>query len=406
MGNFNIKIDFEKSHGSYVYDINTNKLYLDLLSHFASQPLSYNHPVFSSPEFKEDWQSIAGHRITQCEYDSDEKQEFITEFKAFADPENKYPFLHFACTGALAVEAAIKTAWYAGKKVDEEYMDGLGRLILVLRNDFHGINSFGNFLTTRNKSLSGRLDGIPAIKGIVQLDLTSILKELKRVSAFPEYVPYAVLIEPIQCTFGDKYLERDIYILQEIAQLCKKYNIPLIFDEIQTGFGSTGKVWYYNYMKFMDIEPDIIIFGKKAQVSGIMVKEKFAAIKNDFWKLAVTFDGDLAHMVCSTHIMRTIQQDKLLENITKMGELLITGLKKFSELRNIRGIGGIIAFDLASKNERDALYKKAKENGLIINPTSEKTIRIRPNMCITESEVNHALELIHLSLYGNTQSKL
>lgn len=390
MGNFNLKIDYEKSLYSYVYDRNTSRLYLDFLNHFSSLPLGYNHPALKSYEYIKEVMRVAHTKTAMCEYDSYERDEFLNEFKAFADAENKYPFIHFSCTGALAVEAAIKTAW--------AHSDYKAHNILRLNNSFHGINSFGNFFTDR-RMVGNRLEGIPNLligdqhTQQVALPYHAILSILKSDYSRSQYA--AVLIEPIQCTYGDEYIGDDYGALVEIREYCTKYNIPLIFDEIQTGFGATGKVWYHQHI---GIEPDIIIFGKKAQVSGIMVKEQFSKIQNDFWKLAVTFDGDLMDMIRCKYIIREIKESNLLQNISDKGELLINSLKNISALKNVRGIGGIIAFDFDTREERDSFYRKAFNNGLICNPTSEKTIRMRPNLCLDNNDIETAIEIIEKSV--------
>ena len=76
-----------------------------------------------------------------------------------------------------------------------------------------------------------------------------------------------MIVEPVQCSAGDIHFDKQFF--KEIRQACDEYDVPLVFDEIQVGFGGTGKLWYYEHL---DIEPDVVIFGKKTQLSGIMVK--------------------------------------------------------------------------------------------------------------------------------------
>ena len=138
---FNIKIDFDKSQGSYVFDKNTNKYYLDFMGMYSSLPIGYNHPIFDSKEFKEEIHRVSKLKMVNCEMLSDEFDEFYKTFKKFTSM-GKYENYHFTCTGALANEAAIKTAmWYKGPRPDG--------YILSIKNSFHGINSVGNIITSR-----------------------------------------------------------------------------------------------------------------------------------------------------------------------------------------------------------------------------------------------------------------
>ena len=104
----NIKADLFKSHGSYLFDINTGREYLDFFSMYSSMPLGYNHEIFEDG-FYDELKKIAHIKIANCEFDSIEKDEFIDAFYNFAGC-NYYSNFHFTCTGALAVECACKLA--------------------------------------------------------------------------------------------------------------------------------------------------------------------------------------------------------------------------------------------------------------------------------------------------------
>ena len=113
MSVFNIKIDFEKSKGSYVFDKNTNKHYLDFMGKYSSLPLGYNHSIFNEL-FDEEIKRVSKLKIVNCEVQSDEYEDFLSSFKDFTSLPG-YSNYAFTCTGALANEAAIKTAmWYKG----------------------------------------------------------------------------------------------------------------------------------------------------------------------------------------------------------------------------------------------------------------------------------------------------
>ncbi len=379
MGNFGIKIDYEKSHGSYVYDKNSNRFILDFLSHFSSLPLGYKHPILQSKGYLEEVNRVCHIKTSLCEYGSDEFDSFLKSFREFAVPKG-FDYTHFACTGGLSVEAAIKSSW--------AHHDYKRKKVVSFHNSFHGVNSFGNFLTT-----SSRLDGIPTVDWVEKFDWTDAWQSY--IEIHHEEIA-AVIVEPIQCTYGDYYVP--FTTLKRIRELCTKFNIVLIYDEIQTGL-STGQIFYFqHYEKGDNIEPDIIVFGKKFQISGIIVREGFDKIKEDFWRLKVTYDGDALDAIRSKYIIKAIEQQNLLRHSTVMGFIIRNELEEITQLKNVRGMGGLVAFDFDTKELRDAFYKKTFENGLMANPTGEKTIRLRPSLAVTSDEVYSAIEIIKKSL--------
>jgi len=383
---FNIKINFDKSKGSYVYDKTTDKYYLDFMGMYSSLPLGYNHPIFDK-SFEEEIKRVSKLKIVNCEMLTDEYKSFYEHFKKFTSREG-YSNYAFTCTGALANEAAVKAAMWHKGPTDKGY-------IISIKNSFHGINSVGNLITTRFPGVDLRQGKIPGIGVWPQVD--SIQHAIKYINSFWRNTSniHGVIIEPIQSTYGDNYLLKED--LLKLRTLCTEKNIPLIFDEVQTGFGVTGKVWYCDHL---GIEPDIITFGKKSQVSGIMVKDTHNTVFDVPKRLSVTFDGDLVDMVRCKYIIKSIQKDNLLGNVKKMGDILFRGLKGIQQLKNVRHVGLLLAFDFDTKIQRDNFIKKIYKNGMICNPTGDLTVRLRPNLNISQQEIYKALEIINLSL-GN-----
>lgn len=326
---------------------------------------------------------MASLKIVNCEINSDEYESFFEEFKKFTSL-GKYSNYFFTCTGSLANEAAIKTAmWYKGTNKDG--------YILSIKNSFHGINSFGNLITTRFNQIRDRQGNV---FGENMWKQAEDIKDAIRILKQNDKNLQGVIVEPIQATYGDHYFKKKDLI--DLREFCYFYDVPLIFDEVQTGFGASGgSTWFFQKL---DIEPDIVVFGKKSQVSGIMVKEKFSKIFEIPKRLSVTFDGDLIDMVRCKYIIRAIEQGKLLrQSIIKGGDIK-AGLEKFSELKNVRGVGLLIAFDFENQQQRDAFCKEAYFNGLLCNPTRLKTVRIRPNLAVTQEEIKVFLKIVKKSL--------
>jgi L-lysine 6-transaminase len=377
---FNIKIDFDKSQDSYIFDKNTNKKYLDFMGMYSSLPLGYNHKIFSTNSFKKEINRISKLKLVNCEILSDEFNEFYNSFKLFTKGDN----YHFTCTGALANEAAIKAAmWYKGPN-PKGY-------VLSIENSFHGINSVGNLITTRFNGVDLRLGKIPGKDFWPKVK--NINEAIKYISTNKDKLLQGIIIEPIQATYGDNYFNKES--LKKLRETCTQYDIPLIFDEVQTGFCSTGKVWYSEHL---GIEPDIITFGKKSQVSGIMVKSSHSKVFEIPKRLSVTFDGDLIDMVRCKYIIKAINKDNLLKNASQIGKILFDNLKKIKNIKNVRSIGLLLAFDFDNTFKRDRFVKKLYNKGMICNPTGDRSIRLRPNLSVKKQEVEKALNIIRSSV--------
>ena len=207
--------------------------------------------------------------------------------------------------------------------------------------------------------------------------------------------PTCLLVEPIQCSAGDLYF--DIEFFQGLRKVCDEYDVPLIFDEIQVGFGGTGKLWYFQHL---DIIPDIVVFGKKTQLSGIMAIEKLGDIfkPEKSVRLEVTWDGDVSDMVRCKYIMKAYQENNILKNVADRSVELIDALTVMPQIENLRNCGLMVGFDLSNTKKRDILLSKLYKSGLVCNKTGNRSIRLRPNLNITEHEIQHAIEIFYNAL--------
>jgi len=141
------------------------------------------------------------------------------------------------------------------------------------------------------------------------------------------------------------------------------------------------------YSKMIGLNPDIVIFGKKSQICGIIVNDKYSeAIHSQYRKLEVTFDGELIDAIRSEYILNAIEKNSLLENVKDKSKILRNELSGLFE--NYRSVGHLIAFDFQNKQERDDFALNAYLNRLLVNPTGEKSIRIRPNLAFSDNELD------------------
>ena len=383
-----INIDLDKSHDSYIYDKTSGREYLDFFGMYASLPLGYNHRVFKTKQFTEEILRASSIKITNCEIISDEAVEFDKVFQDYCSSNSKYKMFHYCCTGALALEAAVKCAIkYKGHNKSPK--------ILSFDGSFPGINSWGCFITSREGSSSGRLQPYPEAFSVkiqspnLEDQIESAINKIEKIADDLT----AIVVEPIQCTIGDRYYDKKFFI--SLREVCDKFDIPLIFDEVQVGFGSTGKVWYHDHL---DVDPDIVMFGKKTQLSGIMVTEKMAKIFQNPIELEVTWDATLIDMIRCKHIISAYKKHEILNNVEDRNMQIIKGLQQLKGISNIRSSGLIIAFDILGEKNFKKFMKKTKNYGMIFNSSGSKTVRLRPNLNLSEQESNRALNITELSL--------
>lgn len=377
---YKIRADFAQSRGSYVYDKNTQRSYLDMHGMFSSLAIGYTHEDFGTNKYLDDILRISHLRNVNCEYLTDEQQEFELWFKEMCG--QGYEHFHYACTGALALEWAIKTAF--------SYKQLSAPQIAVHSHGFHGIAGIGNIVTDHIGATKQRFDNNDFYDNFMAHRFTNA-KELEHLLSNNKNIS-AILIEPVKCTQGDIYSTEDFFV--QARRLATAYDVPLIFDEIQTGFFTTGKTWYHQHV---EVDPDIVVFGKKAQVSGIMAKAKFGHIFTTPEKMCITYDGDLIDMVRATYILRIIHKSNLVKNAKDQGNYFLKRLNGLG-LQNVRGCGLLLAFDFDKENKRNNFRQRLFDNGMICNISNETTIRLRPHLAVTEDDVNEAINLIQRSL--------
>lgn len=396
---FKIRIDFDKSRDSFIFDKNTGQYFLDFFGLYASVPLGYSHPIFRSEEFRLEFNRVAAIKVPNCEVISDEAQEFLKEFSSYPSMRG-YSHFYFCCTGALAIEAAIKIAM--------DRKQGPQPVVLSFRESFHGINGYGGFVTDRFFPVSIRLDGFPhmgwpklhtpkIIYGSNGVDEAATRRGMERFEAdfaaalkeFGATNIAALLVEPIQATYGDNFYPPGFFV--RVRQLCDAHQIALIFDEIQTGFGPSGTLWYFEQTP---VRPDIVVFGKKLQVSGVMATQEFGTTFKTPVRLEVTFDGNLTDMVRAKYILRAYQQYDLLDNARRRGHQLLEGLRKIPGILHPRGCGLLLAFDFSNGQVCGEFFDKAVGQRFLCNKTRGTTIRLRPNLNVSPQECEDALAII------------
>ncbi|MGS0748759.1 aminotransferase class III-fold pyridoxal phosphate-dependent enzyme [Halpernia sp. GG3] len=208
-----------------------------------------------------------------------------------------------------------------------------------------------------------------------------------------------LIIEPIQAEGGDNHFRDEFFV--GLRKICDDNEILLIFDEVQTGVGLTGKMWAFEHFS---VSPDIISFGKKTQVCGILAnKAKMDEIPNNVFRessrINSTFGGNWADVLRLKLILEVIEKENLVENAQNMGVFLLNGLIKIEQkfpvlISNARGRGLMCAFDLPTAELRNALQTELYRNHLIVLTCGTESIRFRPHLNVSKEDLQKALDII------------
>jgi L-lysine 6-transaminase len=391
-------IDFEKSFGSHLVDKKTGNKYLDCSSQFASLTLGWNHP-----KLKEKMAGIhefALHKIANSDFYSIPLAEFV---EAFAGITPDFNHLFFVEGGSLGVENALKASfdWKIKKQGLSEphasYLD-----VIHLEQAFHGRSGYSLMLTNTVPNKTALFPKFywtriknPKIHFPLVESEVSVVEELslsKAEQALETNRVAAIILETIQGEGGDNHFSPKYFAA--LRQLADKYEAMLIFDEVQTGVGLTGKMWAYEHY---GVRPDMISFGKKTQVCGFASTTRIDEIPDNVFKqssrINSTWGGNLVDMVRFTHIMDIIKQDNLLDNVCIVGDYFLKQLQNLPRITNVRGKGLMLAFDLETPEARNIVLDKLL-NRMTVLPCGERSIRLRPNLIFTMVDVDEAIDII------------
>ncbi len=410
-------MDLDKSKGSYIIDQCTGESYLDMFSMFASASVGYNHPkIIENIEFLGKMSVI---KPTLSDLYNIHYANFVDTFNTVAIP-SYLPHAFFVEGGALAVENAIKTAfdWKVRKNFAKGIKEEKGSQIIHFKQAFHGRSGYTLSLTNtsdprktmyfpkfswpriNNPYIKFPMDE-EDIENVLINEKASIMQINKAIQENPDDIA-AIIIEPIQGEGGDHFFRDEFFV--SLRKICDENEILLIFDEVQTGIGITGKMWAHEHYS---IKPDILCFAKKAQVGGILAGKKIDEVSDNVFyessRINSTFGGNLVDMIRFKIILEIIEEEKLLENATVMGKYLLNKLYSLQELypayiTNSRGLGLWAAFDLPSMTERDDLWAEMMNNKLLILTSGDNSIRFRPHLNVSENDIDTAIEIIKRSI--------
>ncbi|MGE2720874.1 L-lysine 6-transaminase [Mycolicibacterium celeriflavum] len=409
-------LDMRRSSGSHLVDARTGERFLDMFTFFASSALGMNHPALADDdEFLVELAQAAVNKPSNSDVYTVPMARFVDTFvRVLGDPA--LPHLFFVDGGALAVENALKVAfdWKSRHNEANGRDPALGTKVLHLRGAFHGRSGYTLSLTNTDPNKVARFPKFdwpridaPVIRpGLNDEAMDAVEAEsLRQARAAFEAHPHDVacfIAEPIQGEGGDRHFRPQFFAA--MRDLCDEFDALLIFDEVQTGCGLTGTAWAYQQL---GVTPDVVAFGKKAQVCGIMVGRRVDDVDDNVFavssRLNSTWGGNLTDMVRARRILEVIEADGLLTRAAATGRYLLDRLEGLSAefpgvVLDVRGRGLMCAFSLPSPALRDELIRRLWDRRVILLPSGERSVRFRPALTVSRDDIDAALAAVRDAL--------
>lgn len=412
-------LDMDESRGVRLRDQQSGRSYIDLFGFYASSPLGMNHPKLTEDEaFLDRLMDAALNKVTNSDVMTQHMGRFVNTFSRVGIPD-ALPYLFFISGGALAVENALKAAfdWKVRKNFQKGYRREVGHQVLHFDQAFHGRTGYTMSLTNTadprktmyypkfdwprisNPKIHFPLDADE--KARVAKAEEKALQQAKRYFHEQEDEIACVILEPIQGEGGDNHFRPSF--LKRLKDLAHENDALLVFDEVQAGVGITGEFWAH---QALGVTPDLMAFGKKTQVCGVLAGRKLDEVDDHVFetpsRINSTWGGNIVDMVRFDRILEIIEEDELVRHAGDVGSHLQMRLRELAEefpaVTNTRGRGLMCAFDLPSTDYRNAVRDATFEEGAIILGCGDRSIRFRSPLTISEDEIDDGIACIRRAL--------
>ncbi len=375
------ELEFKEGRGCFLTSIN-NKKYLDFGSGISVNSLGHCHPRLVKAlqqQASKLWHTSNLYRNSiQDEYAK------LLCMNSFAEK------IFFTNSGVESIEAGIKVI-----KSFHYYHNNLDQKnIITFEGAFHG-RTFAALSAQQNEKYSKGFE--PLLPGFIKIpfnDIESVKKNINKNTA-------AIMIEPIQGEGGIR--PADLKFLEKIKKICEKNNLLLFLDEVQSGFGRSGKLFAHQWA---NLEPDIVATAKgigSGFPMGACLATNKACIGMSKGVHGSTFAGNPLAMSVGIEVIKIILEDGFLQNVIKQSNYLWNGLKdieaKYEEVTEVRGAGLLLGIKTKMNNEK--INNKLIKNGLLCVPAADNIIRIAPPLIVGKSEIDKALQIIDKTLKDN-----
>jgi ornithine--oxo-acid transaminase len=379
-----LPVVLERGEGVFVWDVE-GKRYFDFLAAYSAVNQGHCHPKI----VKALTDQAAKLALTSRAFYNN----VLGEWEEFVTKQFGYDKVLPMNSGAEADETALKLMRKWGYKVK-----GIPKneaRIVVCDGNFHGRTITIVSMSSDPESYSDYGPFTPGFVNIPYNDIEALETELKH----PNTAGF--LVEPIQAEAG-VYVPGDGY-LRKAAELCKKYNVLFVADEVQTGLCRTGKMFACDHE---DVRPDILVLGKA--ISGGMLPVS-CVLADDEIMLTIkpgehgsTYGGNPIAAKVSIAAIEVLLDEKLAENATRIGKIFRDEMRAFKSplIEEVRGKGLLNAIQIKTIEGKKAwdLCLLMKDNGILAKPTHEHTIRFTPPLIITEAQMREAIGLIQKSM--------
>lgn len=402
-------LDLERSRGSVLVDARDGRRYLDMFTFFASSALGMNHPALADDEaFRAELAQAAVNKPSNSDIYTVPMARFVEAFaRVLGDPA--LPHLFFVDGGALAVENALKVAfdWKSRHNEAHGIDPALGTRVLHLRGAFHGRSGYTMSLTNTDPNKVARFPKFdwPRIDApyvrpgaeMAELEAESLRQARAAFEAHPHDIA-CFIAEPIQGEGGDRHIRPEFFAA--MRALCDEFDALLIFDEVQTGCGITGTAWAYQQL---GVTPDVVAFGKKTQVCGVMAGGRVDEVVDNVFRTSSrinsTWGGNLTDMVRARRILEVIEADDLIADAAAAGRHLLDRLRGLADefpdrVLHARGRGLMCAFSMPTAEDRDELIRRLWDRQVIMLASGADSVRFRPALTVTTAEIDTAVDAV------------
>lgn len=402
-------VDYEKSIGNYIADADKNMI-LDLDGQEGTSVLGYNHPSFISNIKSSNLSKTAIHRISCHTMPLSNWPELLNSVLMPLAPAGLGEVFNSCGCSVGSLENAAKSAsiWYYKNKYGVAYNEQ--QLASALESKAPGTPDFS--LITLSGSRHSNLIGLsnpssylPSLNfGVAPFpelkypgnNRESEAKALEATrTLFKSKVNvFGLIIEPIQRN-GNNFASPWYY--KELSNIAKEFNSALIVDETFSGFGGSGRLWAYEHF---DINPDILVFGGKTQISGYFMRPEFRP--PNVFQIANTWCGDALKLEQLKNVRSIIEAHDLFNQAEKTGSYLLNGIRDIAEknkqVTNARGLGLHIAFDFKNKELAWKFARNLLEDGILVNVTSNSTVQLSPALVLEKVHADVFLESMNKAL--------
>ncbi|MFT9849094.1 ornithine--oxo-acid transaminase [Aneurinibacillus sp. REN35] len=371
-----LPIVIAKAEGVWVEDPEGNK-YMDMLSAYSALNQGHRHPKIIQA-LKDQADKVT---LTSRAFHNDQLGDFYEKLSTLTGKDMILPMN----TGAEAVETAVKAVrrWaYDVKKVPENQAE-----IIVCEGNFHGRTTTITSFSSDEAYKRGFGPFTPGFRIIPYGDIEALKQAITPNTA-------AFMVEPIQGEAGIVMPPEGF--LKQARALCKEHNVVFIADEIQTGFGRTGKMFASDWE---DVKPDMYIMGK-ALGGGVFPISAVAADKEilsvfEPGSHGSTFGGNPLGCAVAIAALDVLEEEKLVQRSLEMGEYFKQKLQQINNplIKEVRGRGLFIGVELTK--EARPYCEALKELGLLCKETHETTIRFAPSLIISKEDLDWAIERIY-----------